>query len=569
MAQERDVKTAAWKRIAELVERRREAMTELSDRLWELAETKFEEFESAGLLAERLEQQGFTVAFGIGGLPTAFMASYGSGWPVIAILGEYDALPGMSQTAGAVIREPLKPGGSGHGCGHHLLGTGSLAAAVALKEYMAEAGLPGTIRYYGCPAEEGGSGKTFLVREGAFADVDVALTWHPGYGNAVVSQTSSANYQVRYRFQGRSSHAAASPHTGRSALDAVELMNVGANYLREHVPREAQFHYAITDTGGFSPNVVQAIAEVVYLIRAPEVRQVEEIYARINDIAKGAALMTGTEVQIGFEKACSNLIPNVTVERIMQRCFEALGVPAFTEVERRYARAILETLRPEAKPGTDGGLKVDSQPEAAPRTDSPQVAGQIGDTRPEAGPKTDSRQEAGQIGDSRPEAGPRTDSPQETAQKNDPRPEVGAVTDPEAGPEMNPEPKYAPDQAALPETLDPYRPVTGRMLGSTDVADVSWVVPTAQLETVCFAADTPFHSWQMVAQGKTAAAHKGMLHAAKVLAATAAELLKDPSVLEEAKRELRSRGGLEGYICPIPAHVLPPVKAHPGNRQLP
>ncbi|MGZ7442832.1 amidohydrolase [Paenibacillus sp. TH7-28] len=529
MAQERDVKTAAWKRIAELVERRREAMTELSDRLWELAETKFEEFESAGLLAERLEQQGFTVAFGIGGLPTAFMASYGCGWPVIAILGEYDALPGMSQTAGAVIREPLKPGGSGHGCGHHLLGTGSLAAAVALKEYMAEAGLPGTIRYYGCPAEEGGSGKTFLVREGAFADVDVALTWHPGYGNAVVSQTSSANYQVRYRFQGRSSHAAASPHTGRSALDAVELMNVGANYLREHVPREAQFHYAVTDTGGFSPNVVQATAEVVYLIRAPEVRQVEKIYARINDIAKGAALMTGTEVQIGFEKACSNLIPNVTVERIMQRCFETLGVPAFTEVERRYARAILETLRLESKPGTDGGLKVDSQPEAAPRTDSPQVAGQ----------------------------------------KGDPRPEAGAVTDPEAGPEMNPEPKYAPDQAALPETLDPYRPVTGRMLGSTDVADVSWVVPTAQLETVCFAADTPFHSWQMVAQGQAAAAHKGMLHAAKVLAATAAELLKDPAVLEEAKRELSSRGGLEGYVCPIPAHILPPVKVYPGNGHAP
>lgn len=476
-------------------------MTELSDRLWELAETKFEEFESAGLLAERLEQEGFTVAFGTGGLPTAFTASYGSGRPVIAILGEYDALPGMSQIAGAAFREPLKPGGSGHGCGHHLLGTGSLAAAVALKEYMAEAGLPGTIRYYGCPAEEGGSGKTFLVREGAFADVNAALTWHPGYGNAVVSQTSSANYQVRYRFQGRSSHAAASPHTGRSALDAVELMNVGANYLREHVPREAQFHYAVTDTGGFSPNVVQAAAEVVYLIRAPEVRQVEEIYARINDIAKGAALMTGTKVQIGFEKACSNLIPNVTVERIMQRCFEALGVPAFTEEEQRYARAILETLRPEAKPGTDGGLQVDSGPEA--------------------------------------------------------------------GPETNPEPKYAPDQAALPETLDPYRPLTGRMLGSTDVADVSWVVPTAQLETVCFAADTPFHSWQMVAQGKAAAAHKGMLHAAKVLAATAAELLKDPSVLEEAKRELRSRGGLEGYACPIPAHILPPVKACRGNGQLP
>lgn len=468
--------------IAASIDRLSPQLTALSDRIWELAETKFEEFGSARLLAGMLEEAGFDVSHGIGGLPTAFMASFGQGdGPVIALLGEYDALPGLSQRDGVVQREPLQDdsgndNGNGHGCGHHLLGTGSLAAAIALKEYLAETGLPGTVRYYGCPAEEGGSGKTFLVREGAFDGVDAALTWHPGYGNAVVSMTSAANYQVRYRFEGRSSHAAASPHTGRSALDAVELMNVGANYLREHVPPSVRFHYAVTNTGGFSPNVVQAAAEVVYLIRAPEVRDVEAVYARMNDIAQGAALMTGTQVQIQFEKACSNLMPNITLEQIMQHCFEQLGVPTFTEREQRYAAAISATLTEQ--------------------------------------------------------------------------PEGGNVN--------------TPSPLPLPETLDAYEPEAGSMLGSTDVADVSWIIPTAQLETVCFARDTPFHSWQMVAQGRSSAAHKGMLHAAKVMAATAAALMAEPSAVLEATQELRRRGGIEGYACPIPGDVLPPV--HPSLR---
>lgn len=502
-----------WRRIAVIVDGLGSSVTELSDRIWELAETKFEEFASAKLLADQLEQAGFAVERGIGGLPTAFMASYGCGpgGPVIALLGEYDALPGLSQQDGIATPEAATDGGNGHGCGHHLLGAGSLAAAIALKEYMVETGLPGTIRYYGCPAEEGGSGKTFLVREGAFEGVDAALTWHPGYGNAVVSMTSSANYQVRYRFHGRSAHAAASPHQGRSALDAVELMNVGANYLREHVPPETRFHYAVTDTGGFSPNVVPATAEVVYLIRAPKVRDVKTVYARINDVARGAALMTGTEVNIRFEKACSNLIPNVALERVMYRCFQALGVPAFTEAERRYAAAIAATLRPEPAGAGEAG---------APGGQS----GTAGSADP-AGPAA-----------------------------------LAGPADP-AAPAVPTASSLPPASPALPETLDPYAPLTGRMLGSTDVADVSWIVPTAQLETVCFAADTPFHSWQMVAQGRSSAAHKGMLHAAKVLAATGAELLRQPALLEDAKRELRSSGGLESYVCPIPPDVRPPVKA--------
>ncbi|AIQ16704.1 amidohydrolase [Paenibacillus sp. FSL H7-0357] len=454
--------------MADRIEHKREMFTQLSDQIWGLAETKFEEFESAGLLADQLELSGFRVERHGGGLPTAFIGTYGSGSPVIAVLGEFDALPNMSQQAGVTVEQALQNKGNGHGCGHHLLGTGSLAAVIAVKEYMDKKGLPGTIRYYGCPAEEGGSGKTFMVREGLFDDVDAALTWHPGYNNAVVSQTSSANVQLRYRFQGKSAHAGISPHKGRSALDAVELMNVGANYLREHIPPGARFHYAVTETGGHFPNVVQAVAEVVYLIRAPEMQQVNEIYQRINDVAKGAALMTGTEVDIQFEKACSNLIPNVTLEEVMYRCFTNLGIPAFTEDEQSYASEILTTLEPVQTGAVNGG--------------------------------------------------------------------------------------------GLLKTLDPYEPVSGIMLGSTDVSDVSWVVPTAQLETVCYASETPFHSWQMVAQGMTSASHKGMLHAAKVMAATAVELLMHHDILEEAKQELRNRGGMEGYTCPIPAHVNPPVK---------
>lgn len=457
------------------------SLSALSDRIWELAETKFEEFASAELLACRLEQEGFAVERGTGGLPTAFMASYanGSGGPVIAFLGEYDALPGLSQQGGLAVQQAVERGGNGHGCGHHLLGVGSLAAVIVLKKLMEKFGLEGTIRYYGCPAEEGGSGKTFLVRAQAFQDVDAALTWHPSYANAVISHTSSANYQVRYRFKGTSSHAAASPHTGRSALDAVELMNVGANYLREHVRKGVQFHYAVTDTGGFSPNVVQASAEVVYLIRAPNVRYVEEVYARINDIAKGAALMTGTDVLIEFEKACSNLIPNVTLEQVMYKMFADFGTPAFTDEEEAAARSFLHTLT------SDSG--------------------------------------ASGLGES---------------------------------------PATIP---ALSGTLDPYEPDAGSMLGSTDVADVSWTVPTAQLETVCYAGETSFHSWQMVAQGRLSAAHSGMLHAAKVLAATGAQLLAHPGILPEAKQELRSRGGMDGYVCPIPGHIHPPVKTRPAE----
>ncbi len=234
----------------------------------------------------------------------------------------------LAKKGGKVTPNPIQAGGNGHGCGHNLLGTASLAAAVALKDYMEQEGIIGTVKYYGCPAEEGGSGKTYMARAGVFNDVDFALCWHPWTVNRILPGNSLANIQAYFRFKGKSSHAAVSPHLGRSALDAVELMNVGVNYLREHIIQDARVHYAVTNTGGFSPNVVQENAEVLYLVRAPKNQQVEEIYERVCNIAKGAALMTGTNVEIVFDKACSNVIPNNTLNKKMAEVFNEIGVPA-------------------------------------------------------------------------------------------------------------------------------------------------------------------------------------------------------------------------------------------------
>ncbi|EST53553.1 peptidase M20 [Brevibacillus panacihumi W25] len=458
--------------VSSIIKEKEEVFIQVSDRIWELAETRFEEYQSAEVLCEVLQQEGFQVERGVGGIETAFLASFGSGAPVIAILGEFDALSGMSQRAGVCHPEALEHGGNGHGCGHNLLGVGALAAAVAVKEILKESKLAGTVRYYGCPGEEGGSGKTFMVREGLFENVDVALTWHPGSHNSVSTGSSLANYQVHYRFTGKSAHAAISPHLGRSALDAVELMNVGVNYLREHITTQARVHYAVTNTGGNSPNVVQSEAEVLYLIRAPKVQQVEEIYHRINDIAKGAAMMTGTEVAIIFDKACSNLLPNVTLNRVMHGKFEQLGVPQHSKEEQELAKEIRRTLS-------------------------------------EADKQNDTRADVSLIGKD------------------------------------------------LASHLEPFQENEISMSGSTDVGDVSWVVPTAQCEVVCYALGTPYHSWQMVAQGRTSFSHKGMLHAGKVIALTTLELLTKPELIEEAKLEWKERHEGVAYVCPIPPDVLP------------
>ena len=326
------------------IDEKNELIAEVADSIWDYAELSMQEVKSAALFVKVLKAEGFQVEEGICGIPTAFSASFGSGGPVIGLLAEYDALSGLSQAAGSTAYHELVKGGSGHGCGHNLLGAASLAAAIAVKRMLQRKGLPSIIRYYGCPRDEGSSGKAFMARDGVFDDIDAAITWHPFGANGVMSISMLANYQIAYRFKGRSAHAAAAPHLGRSALDAVELMNVGVNYLRERIIQEARVHDAVTNTGGRSPNVVQAEAEVLYLIRAPRLPEVAEIYERINNIARGAALMTGTEVDILFDKACSNYIPNRVLGKIAYDNFVEVGPPPFDDADREFARAIRATL---------------------------------------------------------------------------------------------------------------------------------------------------------------------------------------------------------------------------------
>src|SRR6201991_953747 len=283
--------------IWRLVDRHQDDFIALSDRVWEIPELCYGEFQSCAEHTAMLEAKGFRVTRNVAGIPTAVMGEAGEDGPVIAILGEYDALPGLSQEAGVAEPKPLPGDGYGHGCGHNMLGSASLLAATAVKDYLAANGLPGRVRYYGCPAEEGGAAKGFMVREGAFADVDIAITWHPMSFAGVNDARSLANTRIDFTFTGRASHASATPHLGRSALDAVELMSVGVNYMREHMPSTSRVHYAIIDGGGISPNVVQAKAVVRHLIRAASLEDMWELVARVQKVAQGAALMTETQVQ--------------------------------------------------------------------------------------------------------------------------------------------------------------------------------------------------------------------------------------------------------------------------------
>ena len=317
--------------------------TGLSDWLWAHPELSLREYRSADAYCRALEELGFTVERGIAGVETAFRGSFGSGRPVIGLLGEYDALSGLSQEAGAVQCRPLEKGGAGHGCGHNLLGAGALAAAAAIREYLAQKGEgSGTVIFYGCPGEEGGAGKAFMAREGMFKALDAALTWHPSDVNEVVTGSCLASYQVEYRFHGVAAHAAGSPHLGRSALDAVELMNVGAQFLREHIPPHNGLHYAITDAGGQSPNVVQPSAQVLYMLRSDNVPNILKLAARVDDLAKGAALMTGTTFTRRFIDGTADVLPNAALERLAYANFAA-ALPEYTPDELAYAQAISGT----------------------------------------------------------------------------------------------------------------------------------------------------------------------------------------------------------------------------------
>lgn len=323
-------------RIQELLNDKKKLFTDLNDEIWGYAEPRFAEFKSAAAHCRVMEAEGFRVKLGLAGEETAFIAEYGSGKPVIAILGEYDALAGLSQQADCTEPNPVVEGGQGHGCGHNTLGAAGAAAITVLKDYMQENNLPGTIRFYGCPAEENAGGKAFLVRDGLFDDVDIALAYHPSNANLADQGGSLANFRVFYTFKGTSAHAAASPHMGRSALDACELMNVGCNYMREHMISEARVHYAYTNVGGTAPNVVQSDAQLLYAMRAPTVTQVKELYDRLAKIAQGAALMTETEVSIRQVAAYSNTIANDVINERFEAYLDKLLPLDYTEEEMAY-----------------------------------------------------------------------------------------------------------------------------------------------------------------------------------------------------------------------------------------
>jgi len=321
-------------------------LTELAKDIWEHPELGLQETRSSKLLAGELEEAGFSVEMGVGQLPTAFVASWGEGKPIIGILGEYDALPGLSQKVSAT-RDPVKEGAPGHGCGHNLLGVGSLGAALAAKEAMEKGKIKGTIRYYGCPAEEMMIGKIFMARAGVFDDLDAALTWHPMYANTVWWCSFLAMNSFKVNFHGVAAHAAAAPEAGRSALDAVELMDVGVNYLREHIIEKARIHCVITN-GGKAPNVVPPYAQVWYYVRAPLREQVDEIYSRMLDIAKGAALMTGTTYDIDFLTGGYDMLPNDRLSELLLEKLKEVGAPKFTAEEVDFARKLQKTFPPDA-----------------------------------------------------------------------------------------------------------------------------------------------------------------------------------------------------------------------------
>ena len=463
--------------IWDFVSRNQQRFEALAKKVWSTPETCYAEKLSMSAHVEELKYHEFSVKTGIANIPTAVLGEYGTGGPIIAFLGEYDALAGLSQKADQFHQVPVEKGGNGHGCGHNLLGSASMQAAVALKNWLLFSNLPGVVRYYGCPAEEGGAAKTFMARDKLFSDVDAAITWHPGCLPGVVKGSSLSNCRVDFTFEGRASHAAVSPHLGRSALDAVELMNIGINYMREHMPDKARIHYAMIDGGGISPNVVQAKAKVRYVVRDETTPKMMELLERVKGVAKGAALMTETKLKIKILAGVSNLVYNETLGNVMQGNLDQLGAPEFSEEETLYAKRYQDTLSRKDIESAYSHAGID------------EVEGQV---------------------------------------------LAKSIVSADA------------------------KPVD--MGGSTDVADVSWVVPTVSLWGANYAIGTPFHSWQMTAQGKSSIAIKGMTHAAMVMAATGSDLFTSKTILDEAWKEHNETVGKEGYTLPISLSSSPPIE---------
>ena len=416
---------------------------QIAQKIWNFAEVGYKEKQSSLLLQETLRQAGFQVEAGVADIPTAFVATFGQGKPVIGIMAEYDALPGLSQDS--IPTKRSLGGNSGHACGHHLFGTGSVAAAIAVKEWMKETGQKGTIKLYGCPAEEGGSGKVYMVRAGLFSQADVMLHWHPNDENTVSPSSSLANKAGKFRFYGLSSHAAASPERGRSALDAVEAMDHMANMMREHVPSSTRIHYVITN-GGKAPNIVPDYAEVYYYVRSPQRDIVMDVWNRIEKAAEGAALGTGTRYEVELIGGVYEVLPNEHLVNTMGNNLKSVGGYTMNASELAFAKQIQQTP----------GMQV------VDLASTNQVF------------------------------------------LNHPDPSGG---------------------------------------GSTDVGDVSWVVPTVGLGAATWVPGTAAHSWQAVAAGGMSIGRKGMLVAAKTIALTAIDLFKKPALIEEAKTEWLNKRG--------------------------
>ena len=462
--------------IWELVDKKKDDFIEFSDRIFDTPEILYKEFKSVSEHTKMLKKEGFKITEGICNIPTAVMGEYGDSGPVIALLGEFDALPGLSQEAGIAEHKPIENSGNGHGCGHNLLGAASLLAATAIKDWLEKNNIKARVRYYGCPAEEGGAAKTYMARDGWFNNVDTAICWHPATFNSVNKPVSLANTRVDFTFTGRAAHAATAPHLGRSALDAIELMNVGVNYMREHMPDSARIHYAYMDAGGNAANVVQAKATIRHLIRASNSMELRTLVERVYKIADGAALMTETSVEKNVYSGVSNLLANEPLEDLMQDEFEKLGPVIFDKDDKDFANKIRSTLN----------------------------ESDILDSFQRIGMK-------------------------------------------------------APLDMPLCDFVASLNNESNGGIGSTDVGDVSWVVPTVQARVATCAVGTPFHTWQTVAQGKAPAAHKGMIHAAKIMAATASSLIKNPQKLDNAKKAFKSQVKENPYVCPIPNGVMPPI----------
>jgi len=450
-------------------------LVDLACDIWQHPELGLEEKYAASLLRGVLAEAGFTIESEIGGMPTAFVASYGTGSPTIGILGEYDALPALSQSV-TTVREPLSDGEPGHGCGHNLFGVAGVGAVLAIKEAIDAGEIDGTVRFYGTPAEETIVGKVYMARDGAFDDLDAALTWHPCDITGPQRTSSLAVDSVKYSFSGTPSHAAQAPDAGRSALDGVQLMNTGVEYLREHSPEKARIHYSITDGGGV-PNVVPGEAEVWYFIRAPTRPEVDRLSARVDQIADGAALMSGTSVERQYITGAWELLSNDVIGDVMYDTLSELGPIEYTREDREFAQALQETMDP---------ASIESRFRDLPENAAESLRGEA----------------------------------------------------------LAFEVFERTDQASL-------------MMGSTDVADVSWITPTAQFRANSWAVGTRPHTWQAVA-ASGGFGTKSAPYAAKALAGTAYELYTDEAKLVAATEEFEAATGNRTYESPLPPDATPP-----------